>query len=291
MRNGGLILKGGWAFNAVEIKRENRLHHDIEAEFFEVAHPEGSSLYERSEVLKNVTFIGGASAAKDVCVDIGCGTGFVTGFELSRYRNVVAVDISRKMLGVLKSRFRGFGGLSQVVCDVENLPLRSEVADLVSASSVLHHLPRPFHSLLEMARVLKGGGFLYITREPNDRRFRRFFALLDEEVISRLRRFARSVPVFRRGGGGPRVVKEGLNYSKVDVHYPRGFNLEELLVFLLSNHFEVLSAYSYHWVYPAAGGEFIEDVLSRVNFAIGKVPLSRKLGRYICCVVKKPTGN
>jgi len=103
-------------------------------------------------------------------IDVGCGTGFVTGFELPHYTLVIATDISRKMLKVAKRRLKNAKASNLVVCDADFLPFRSNVADLVSVSSVLHHLPKPFSTFHEISRVLKKGGFIYITREPSFQR-------------------------------------------------------------------------------------------------------------------------
>jgi len=138
-----------------DVKRANIRHHDVEAEIFERVHPEGSSIYERAKVSKSIAYIVQNCRAKDLCIDVGCGTGFVTGFELPHYRMVVAADISRKMLEVARKRLGRWESLNLVVCDAEFLPFKDGVADLVSVSSVLHHLPRPFSSLKEVSRVLK----------------------------------------------------------------------------------------------------------------------------------------
>ncbi len=177
--------------NDVEVKRANIRHHDVEAEFFERAHPEGSSLYERAQVSRSLALIAEGSKDRGLCVDVGCGTGFVTGFELPLYKMVVATDISRRMLEVARKRLGNSRSLNLVLCDAEFLPFKGGVADLVSVSSVLHHLPKPFNCLKEVRRVLKRGGFVYVTREPSFQRFRRFFDFFDVFVVQRFLRFMR----------------------------------------------------------------------------------------------------
>lgn len=268
-----------------EVKRANIRHHDVEAEFFERVHPEGSSLYERAKVLESIAFIAGNSGVRDLCVDVGCGTGFVTGFELPLYRVVVAIDISRRMLEVVRRRFGGIGSLNLVVCDAEFLPFRGEVADLVSVSSVLHHLPKPFRSMLDISRVLKKGGFLYMTREPNFQRFRRFFDFFDVMLIRKLAKFIWRLST--RSELESNVTIDGLDYSMVDIHYPIGFNVTKLIEFLCSRSFEVISAYSYHWIYPDSDKDALQQLLTKSNFVIEKIPLSKKLGRYVILIARK----
>lgn len=271
----------------IEVKKANIRHHDVEAEIFERVHPEGSSSYERSKVSKSVAFIAENSDMRDLCVDVGCGTGFVTGFELPLYSTVVATDISRKMLEVVRRRFGHFNSLNLIVCDAEYLPLNSEIADLVSVSSVLHHLPKPFNSMTEICHILKQGGFLYITREPSFQRFRRFFDFFDQAIVQKLAEFVLSLPVFKFESSKPNITVEGLDYGKVDIHYSRGFHVVELAEFFCSRHFEIISAYSYHWIYPDSGKGLVQRLATKSNFVIERVPLSKKLGRYVSVIARK----
>jgi len=275
------------SFDVVEIKKANISHHDIEAEIFERVHPEGSSLYEKSQVLRSFNSISSKSKANELCVDVGCGTGFVTRFELPLYKTVVATDISRRMLEVARKRLSHFGSLNLLVCDAEFLPLKSEIADFVSVSSVLHHLPKPFNSMTEISRILKQGGFLYVTREPNFQRLRRFFDFFDKIIVQKLAKLIRRLPVFRSEFYEPDIIVEGLDYSKVDVHYSTGLHVAQLAEFLRSKSFEVVSAYTYHWIYPDSNKGLLQQLLTKSNFVIEKIPLSKNFGRYLSLVARK----
>jgi len=276
----------------IEVKKANIRHHDAEAEIFERAHPEGSSIYERSKVSKSMAFIAENSNVRDLCVDVGCGTGFVTGFELPLYKIVVAADISKRMLEVARKRLGHFASLNLLVCDAEYLPLKSEIADLVSVSSVLHHLPKPFNSMTEMFRILKEDGFLYVTREPNFQRLRRFFDFFDQVIVPKLAKLLRRLPLFRSGFYcEPNVVVDGLNYAKVDVHYSTGFHVAQLAEFLRSKSFELISAYSYHWIYPDCNRGLLPQLLTKSNFVIERFPLLTRFGRYISLIARKIERN
>jgi SAM-dependent methyltransferase len=279
-------MKGKSRPDSVEVKKANIRHHDVEAEFFERAHPEGSSVYERAKVSKSIAFIAENSDVRDLCVDVGCGIGFVTSFELPLYKVVVATDISRRMLEVAKRRFGRLGSLNLVVCDAEFLPLKSEIADLVSVSSVLHHLPKPFSSIRDISRILRGGGFLYITREPSFRRLRRFFDFFDYFVVQKLSKLAK---LFFSGLElcESHVSVEELDYAKVDVHYSTGFHVAQLSEVLVSSCFEVVFAYSYHWIYPDSDKGWLQQLLTRSNFVVEKIPLSNRLGRYVTAIARK----
>jgi len=271
----------------IDIKLANILHHDVEAEIFNHTHPEGASIFECSEVLKSLGNICNASNTEDLCVDIGCGTGFVTSFVSPIYRTVVALDISTRMIEVAQNRLKNFKSLNLLVCDADFLPLKSEVADLVSISSVLHHLPKPFRSLLEFCRILRQDGYLYVTREPNCQRLRRYFAFFDQMIIKQFVKFLSFLPFSESEVVDPNVKIKGLNYEKVDIHYPNGFQISQIAEFLHSRRFEVVSAYSYHWIYPEPSRSLFMQLLSKMNYIVEKMPVSNKLGRYITIIAKK----
>jgi len=272
-----------------DVKRANIRHHDVEAEIFERVHPEGSSIYERAKVSKSIAYIVQNCRAKDLCIDVGCGTGFVTSFELPHYRMVVAVDISRRMLEVARKRLGRWESLNLVVCDAEFLPFKDGVADLVSVSSVLHHLPRPFSSLKEVSRVLKRDGFVYVTREPSYQRFRRFFDFFDGFVVQKILQIAQFLRFKRFMGGNVdlNTCLDGLDYAKVDVHYPTGFHTVQLSRAFATPGFKVVYAYSYHWIYPDSNRGWLQTILTKSNFLVERLPLSNRLGRYVSVIAEK----
>ena len=272
-----------------DVKRANIRHHDVEAEIFERVHPEGSSIYERAKVSKSIAYIVHNCRARDLCIDVGCGTGFVTGFELPHYGMVVAADISRKMLEVAKKRLGRWKSLNLVVCDAEFLPFKDGVADLVSVSSVLHHLPRPFSSLKEVSRILKRDGFVYVTREPSYQRFRRFFDFFDGFVVQKILRIARFLRFKRFKGENVDLNTrlEGLDYAKVDVHYQTGFHPAQLSQAFAMLGFKVVYAYSYHWIYPDSNRGWLQTLLTKSNFLVERLPLSNRFGRYVSVIAEK----
>jgi SAM-dependent methyltransferase len=269
-----------------DVKRANIRHHDVEAEMFERAHPEGSSIYERAKVSWSLAYVVQNCRARDLCIDVGCGTGFVTAFELPHYKMVVAADISRKMLEVAKRRLGRSELLNFLVCDADFLPFKDGVADLVSVSSVLHHLPRPFSSLKEISRILKRGGFVYVTREPSYQRFRRFFDFFDGFAVQKFLSIARFLR-FKGENVDLNVRLEGLDYTKVDVHYSTGFHTVQLSQAFNSLGFKVVYVYSYHWIYPDSNRGWLQTLLTKSNFLVEKLPFSNRFGRYVSVIAEK----
>jgi SAM-dependent methyltransferase len=91
-------------------------------------------------------------------LDAGCGTGGNLGL-LSRYGGVYGVELSREAVRFLKSR--GFTRFS--TASVTDVPFRSGVFDLVDVFDVNESLPDDMPAFKEYFRVLRPGGFLYIS--------------------------------------------------------------------------------------------------------------------------------
>ncbi|MFN7972722.1 MAG: class I SAM-dependent methyltransferase [Acidobacteriota bacterium] len=99
---------------------------------------------------------------QDLLLDLGCGTSGVLREAGGTFSRSIGFDISEGMRAV--ARERGFLALP---AELTELPVRSSVADLVTAFSVLHHLYDPAPLIAEAARVLKPGGFFYSDWDPH----------------------------------------------------------------------------------------------------------------------------
>jgi len=112
-------------------------------------------------------------------LDFGCGTGSTTvalcdSAESSR---ITAVDIDARSLEIAVLRLRHHGKEDRVtmhhipaVCSVGDLPMDSGSFDFILANGVLEHVV-PFSTrpqvVLEMWRLLRPGGLLFISETPN----------------------------------------------------------------------------------------------------------------------------
>ncbi|MDW7733491.1 MAG: class I SAM-dependent methyltransferase [Methanolobus sp.] len=90
-------------------------------------------------------------------LEIGVGTGK----NLQYYPDdceVIAIDISEKMLSHAKKRLEGRNNISLFVMDAENLAFKDNTFDYVITTFVLCSIPDPVKSLKEMRRVCKPDG-------------------------------------------------------------------------------------------------------------------------------------
>lgn len=103
-------------------------------------------------------------------VDLGCGPGDYSMQIAQQSIGVIAVDISENMLRFLSRKFVRNANLPLLPCrvDAHHLPLEKGTIDAVLASQVLHFVSDPMAVVVEIKRVLRGGGLL-IVNGPSDR--------------------------------------------------------------------------------------------------------------------------
>jgi ubiquinone/menaquinone biosynthesis C-methylase UbiE len=97
---------------------------------------------------KNDFFMKNLSSSKGAALDIGCGSGILA-FELAKYyTNVVAVDLSAKMLEIA-SKKRNASNIEYIQMDADNLVIDRQFDLIVSAATFHHlkHLPTTLQSI------------------------------------------------------------------------------------------------------------------------------------------------
>ena len=88
---------------------------------------------------QNGFFTKNLSASKGAALDIGCGSGILA-FELAQYYdNVVAIDLSAKMLAIASQK-RSAPNIEYIQMDASQLALDRQF-DLIVSAATFHHLP------------------------------------------------------------------------------------------------------------------------------------------------------
>ncbi len=145
----------------------------------------------------------------DYVVDLGAGTGLLTLALAPRVQELVAVDISERMLERLDDTAASdeIHNIEPLVADLRRLPLEDESVTLVVSNYAFHHLDDAGKelALAEARRILRPGGRLVVcdmmfslSLEPRDRR------LLWEKIRGLLKRGPAGVVRILRNAG--RVV-------------------------------------------------------------------------------------
>jgi hypothetical protein len=144
----------------------------------------------------------------------------------------------------------------------------------LSAINCRHHLPRESKSTREISHILKDGAFLYLTREPNLHKFSRFSHFLERAVLKRLLK-----PVRHQIPQTELPLRLPHWSVIIERHAIHGFYVARLTEFLRSRHLRIVFVYSYHWIFPDSRNGLLQELLSRSDFVIGRIPLSDKLGK------------
>ncbi len=101
-----------------------------------------------------------------ICLDAGCGGGrFLVALARLGGKEVVGIDISREAVGAAnkRARERRLNQVTAIEASVLKIPYPDGYFDYVVSSGVIHHTPDPFGAFLELDRVLKPGGKLFLS--------------------------------------------------------------------------------------------------------------------------------
>jgi SAM-dependent methyltransferase len=99
-------------------------------------------------------------------VDVGCGIGRISSSLLQKHNTsikiVVGVDISLQMCKEFKANVRD----SETICaEACWIPFFDECFDFVICSALIEHVEDEIHLIGEISRILKDGGWLYLSTD------------------------------------------------------------------------------------------------------------------------------
>jgi ubiquinone/menaquinone biosynthesis C-methylase UbiE len=131
---------------------------------------------------------------KKTLLDIATGRGYIA-IEMAKLgMNVIACDLSPEAIKNLKKYKKQFNlkNLKLMVCKAEELPLKDESVDYVTANAILEHIPEEEQAISEWKRVLKKKGKMFIVVPLKFRYILPFLWLpnyLHDKQIGHLRRY------------------------------------------------------------------------------------------------------
>jgi 2-polyprenyl-3-methyl-5-hydroxy-6-metoxy-1,4-benzoquinol methylase len=204
------------------------------------------------------------------CLDCGGGTGNVTLKMLRRGWQVTVVDVSADMLNILRTKVVRSGLIATFVHDsVENfLSSSQETFDVISFSSVLHHLYSPLNVVASAATSVRPGGFFYSIFDPvppSSKSAAACFSALDtilakiiydrDDFLPGLRRRLRKLRTPRDSTHGRAVVSAG---DLAEYHARHGIDDDSLA--------ETLAKLSFN--------------VERRRYAVGRTPLMRSVNSF-----------
>lgn len=156
---------------AIEVKKANVELHKRAAQFFEEKNIELFNVFEQYNLDERIKRVDQTCKRHKFRCDIVCGTGNVIKKQITRFENVIGLDISRKMIEVCKAR-EVSRNAHFIIGDAENLPFRDNTFDIVTMHAALHHVPSTLKCLKETNRILPKERIMYIDHEPNSKQIR-----------------------------------------------------------------------------------------------------------------------
>ena len=110
--------------------------------------------------------------SQPAALDVGCGTGNIPKHLLELGLHVTAADVSARSLERIAHRFADTGRCGTLQINGRDLGgVGDEQFDLVTAYSVLHHVPDYGRLVEEMVRVTRRGGVIYLDHEASAGRY------------------------------------------------------------------------------------------------------------------------
>ena len=104
----------------------------------------------------------------NLILDVGCGSGVVTRdiAHLTKGK-VIAIDGSKDMIKVAKQVLKDYKNVELRVGQAEKLPFDDNMFDIVTCNLLLMWADKPQNVVNEMARVVKPGGIVLASLEPD----------------------------------------------------------------------------------------------------------------------------
>jgi ubiquinone/menaquinone biosynthesis C-methylase UbiE len=153
------------------VQRINEIYHDLESTCYDQRHRDMVSFEQTFWLNAAKKYL--ITNAPIVCLDYGTGTGFVPatiGRYLKQIDLLICCDISAEMLKICQSNLQRLylpckSSFRKI--DDGKIPVDTDSVDVITINSVLHHIVDLNSFSQECRRVLKKGGALLVSHEPN----------------------------------------------------------------------------------------------------------------------------
>jgi ubiquinone/menaquinone biosynthesis C-methylase UbiE len=162
------LLKPNWTF----IEKEDyfefpimRYSQSLRANAVYFDHPEWAPEYlkycHRSDTFKSRWLRATGDWKNKTVIDIGCGPGNINATLQQTPETLIGIDVAPRSL-----KLAGELGYIPILADANNLPFKSNIADIVVLNAALHHTENMDSILKEAGRLVKPGGVLVTDHDP-----------------------------------------------------------------------------------------------------------------------------
>ena len=119
-----------------------------------------------AELPAYLALLSGLIPARELAIEVGTGDGRLLEVLAPLFQRVIALDREAKRLELAAQRLarRGYANVELVCADLNEAASLEELpeADVVIASRVVHHAPRPAEAMRALARRVRPGGTLLV---------------------------------------------------------------------------------------------------------------------------------
>ncbi len=144
----------------------------IKGDYYEEAHgknaPKAQSFFYNTREEYFIEFMNLSGSEK--IIDIGCGSGTFTMELAKKYpkTKIIGIDISQAVIGFAKKKAKkeGIKNVDFLVSPINKLPKQASNSDVAIVSHLIEHIKKPKEALMEVKKMLKKGGRLFLTT-PN----------------------------------------------------------------------------------------------------------------------------
>gem|GEM_PF-1207691 len=145
------------------LKDAMRRFYEKNVRYHDLIHAYERSGYTHDGILSDIIARGTMPGRKVRVVDVALGTGYYLGRAKEEGAFACGIDLSINACRMAREKE---GGLPVCRSDAESLPFRNGVFDVALCLQLLEHTPYPEKVVGEIARVLRTGGYLFLSA-PN----------------------------------------------------------------------------------------------------------------------------
>lgn len=159
--------KSKMQYSHEDVLSANKRYYNMVAEQYKQNESYAYSKSIVKEVSNTLTQFSHQLSDRDMFLDFGCGSGFLSElvYKKKLFESIVGIDISDVQVNLYNQKFDN-NIAKAIVGDITSIPYNDAIFSMASCYSVLHHILDYKAVIKEITRILKPNGILYADFEP-----------------------------------------------------------------------------------------------------------------------------